>query len=73
MSFKLKNELDGMEAKILGFEEDLEKAQRESTTPEVISSAGRVQELYEKIGKLQTKIEGLYARWAELEKMAKGE
>lgn len=73
MSFKLKNELEGMEAKILGLEEELEKAQHESTLPEVVSSATRVQELYAKVSTLQSQIEKLYARWAELEKIAKGE
>jgi ATP-binding cassette subfamily F protein uup len=73
MSFKLKNELEGMEEKILGLEDQLSKAQHESGLPEVVSNASRVQELYSKISKLQTEIETSYARWAELEKMAKGE
>lgn len=73
MSFKLKNELEGMEAKILGMEEDLAKAQTESTQPDVISNASRLQELHLKMSKLQNDIDTSYARWAELEKIAKGE
>ncbi len=73
MSFKHKNELEGMEPKILIMEDELAKAQEEAGSPEVVSRAGRVQELHGKIAKLQTDIEASYARWAELEKMAKGE
>jgi ATP-binding cassette subfamily F protein uup len=73
MSFKLKNELEGMEAKILQMETDLEKSQTEAGSPEVVSNAKRLQELHSSMAKLQTDIEQSYARWAELEKMAKGE
>ncbi|MBS1971105.1 MAG: ABC-F family ATP-binding cassette domain-containing protein [Bdellovibrionales bacterium] len=73
MSFKLKNELEGMEAKILGMEEDLAKMEAESISAEVISNATRLQELHMKMSRLQTEIETSYARWAELEKIAKGE
>lgn len=73
MSFKLKNELEGMEVKILGMEDDLTKAQTEAASPDVISNAKRLQELHVKISNLQSEIEASYARWAELEKIAKGE
>lgn len=73
MSFKLKNELEGMEAKILGMENDLANAQAESGSPEVVSNAKKVQELHMKMSQLQSKIDSAYARWAELEKIAKGE
>jgi ATP-binding cassette subfamily F protein uup len=73
MSFKLKNELEGMEAKILGMEDELASLTAESASAEIISNATRLQELHMKISKLQTDIETSYARWAELEKIAKGE
>lgn len=73
MSFKLKNELEGMEAKIQSVEADLAAAQTEAGLPETVSNATRTQELYAKIGKLEKEIETLYARWAELEKIEKGE
>ncbi|MGZ3803322.1 MAG: ABC-F family ATP-binding cassette domain-containing protein, partial [Pseudobdellovibrionaceae bacterium] len=73
MSFKHKNELEGMEPKILAMEEELQKAQTEANLPEVVSEAARLQELHAKMMMLQTDIEACYVRWAELEKMAKGE
>jgi ATP-binding cassette subfamily F protein uup len=73
MSFKLKNELEGMEAKIHGVESQLSAAQVEAALPETVSDAKRTQELYAQIGKFEKEIEALYARWAELEKIEKGE
>jgi ATP-binding cassette subfamily F protein uup len=73
MSFKLKNELEGMEAKIHGVETELRNAQTAASLPETVSNATRTQELYGTIGKLEKDIEKLYARWAELEKIEKGE
>jgi ATP-binding cassette subfamily F protein uup len=73
MSFKHKNELEGMEPNILAMEDELTKVQAEASSPEVVSKASRVQELHVKIAKLQADIEIAYARWTELEKMAKGE
>lgn len=73
MSYKLKLELEGMESKILGLEEKLAQAQAESRSTEVVSDAKKVQELYALISQLQHELEISYARWAELEKIAKGE
>lgn len=73
MSFKLKNELEGMEEKILGMEEELGSLQTEAGLPEVVSNASRIQELHLKMSQLQVDIEKSYERWAELEKMARGE
>lgn len=67
LSFKDKFELENMESTILELEERLTAAQSEADKPEVAANPQRVQELYAEIGALQTKIEGLYARWAELE------
>lgn len=73
MSFKLKNELEGMEANIQKVEAELTAAQTEAASPETVSNAKRTQELYSQIGQLEKEIERLYARWAELEKIEKGE
>ncbi|MBK9323680.1 MAG: ABC-F family ATP-binding cassette domain-containing protein [Bdellovibrionaceae bacterium] len=70
MSFKLKNELEGMEAKILELEEELSSSEKMSALPEVVSSPEKVQELYQTINGLRSEIDRLYARWAELEKVA---
>ncbi|HEX7674962.1 MAG TPA: ABC-F family ATP-binding cassette domain-containing protein [Bdellovibrio sp.] len=67
LSFKEKFELENMESTILGLEDRLAAAQTESTLPHIVSDAGKVQELYTEIAKLQAEIERLYARWAELE------
>lgn len=73
LSYKLKNELEGMEEKILGLEEALAKAQTEAGLPEIVSNASRIQELHLKMAQLESEIESAYSRWAELEKVAKGE
>ena len=67
LSFKEKFELENMEETIKVLEEKLQAAQTQSVLPEVVSNAGRVQELYTEIAKLQSEIERLYDRWAELE------
>ncbi len=72
LSFKEKYELENMETTILELEEKLSSLQAESEKPEVVSQASRVQELYTQISQLQSQIETLYARWAELEKKEKG-
>lgn len=73
LSFKEKFELDNMESTIFELEEKLSALQAESAKPEVVSQATKVQELFAEISVLQTKIEGLYSRWAELEKKSLGQ
>lgn len=73
LSFKEKFELENIESEILGLEEKLEALQKESVSPEVVSQASKVQELYQQISDLQSLIEKRYARWAELEKKVQGE
>nr|BFD67948.1 ABC-F family ATP-binding cassette domain-containing protein [Bdellovibrio sp. HAGR004] len=72
LSFKEKFELENMETTIFDLEAKLSDLQAEAGKPEVVSQASKVQELYAQISALQTKIEGLYARWAELEKKTQG-
>jgi ATP-binding cassette subfamily F protein uup len=63
-------EWDGMEAKILEAERELAARHRE--LQEAASDAKRVLEGYEELQHAQRRVEGLYARWAELEaKVAK--
>lgn len=72
LSFKEKYELENMETTVLGLEEKLGKMQTEAGSPEVTSNAKRVQELFAEIGKTQSEIDRLYARWSELEAKSKG-
>jgi ATP-binding cassette subfamily F protein uup len=67
LSFKEKFELESMESNIQAVEARLELKQAESLAPNVTSDVGRVQELYSEIAKLQSEVEKMYARWAELE------
>ncbi len=68
LTYKDQLELDGMEeniklteAKLKGFESDLEKREN-------LANAKKLAEITTEISSLQNKIEKLYARWAELEK-----
>lgn len=71
LSFKDKFELENMEAAISKLENELEKLQKESETPEVLSNHIRLSEIHNLIGKLQSEIEKKYQRWSELEALSK--
>jgi ATP-binding cassette subfamily F protein uup len=68
LSFKEKFELENIEAKIQGLEQNLGILEVEAQKPETVSNASKVQDIYEKISKTQKEIETLYDRWADLEK-----
>lgn len=68
ISFKEKFELENMEAVILEREQKLALLENEAQSPEVVSNASKVQGVYDQIHSLQSEIENLYSRWAELEK-----
>jgi len=68
LSFKEKFELENIEAKILGLEQTLATLEVESSKPETVSNASKVQDIFERIHSTQKEIETLYARWADLEK-----
>ncbi len=72
LSFKEQYEFDHMESKICEAEEKLKKLQTESILPEVVSNAARLAEIMPEIRALEAKINQLYNRWAELEKIIKG-
>jgi ATP-binding cassette subfamily F protein uup len=67
LSYKEQLEFDRMEGVILGLESELSRLQAESESPEVASHAVRLTEISGRMGELQSEIERLYARWAELE------
>jgi ATP-binding cassette subfamily F protein uup len=68
LSFKEKFELENMESRILECEQKLALLENEAQSSEVVSNASKVQGIYDQIHALQSEIESLYARWAELEK-----
>ena len=72
LSYKEQTEFDKMEATILKLEMELAGHEAESQKPEVASHAVKLTELTGKMGTLQSEIERLYARWAELEGKVKG-
>jgi ATP-binding cassette subfamily F protein uup len=69
LGFKEQRELDGMESLIAEQEAKLAALESESQKPELSSHASRLQEITMEMSALQKKIEGLYARWSELEAM----
>jgi ABC transport system ATP-binding/permease protein len=66
LSYKDQRELDGMEENIQKLEAQLETLEAEGASSENASNAIRLGEISEEIGKLQSEIERLYARWSEL-------
>jgi len=65
LAYLEQREWDGMENKILEAERELAAWQRE--LQEAASDAKRVAKAYEELQQAQLRVEGLYARWAELE------
>ena len=66
-SFKEQYELDHMEEKIHEAETKLEKLRAESELQDVVSNAAHLAELMPEIAGLESEIDRLYKRWAELE------
>jgi ATP-binding cassette subfamily F protein uup len=66
LSFKEQRELDGMEELILSKEGALTGFQKELDDPATAANSHRLMELTQKISDLQSEIEKLYSRWAEL-------
>jgi ATP-binding cassette subfamily F protein uup len=65
LSYIQQREWDGMEAKILVAEQELDTSKRELEA--FASDPNRVAEAYEKVQAAQQRVDELYARWAELE------
>lgn len=70
LSNKEKFEFENMEKTIHDLEANLAEAQKQSEDPAHASNASKASELYSEIARVQSELERLYARWAELE--AKG-
>ncbi len=71
LSFKEQFEFDHIEEKIHESEGLVEKLREESFLPEVASNATRLAEIMPEIARLETEIDRLFKRWAELESMLK--
>lgn len=71
LGFNETRELAGMEATILNAESKLASLQAESQHPYNLSNAGKLTEIYKDLAEAQATVERLYARWAELEALAR--
>ena len=71
LSFKEQFELDNMETQIQSKEKTLLELQEKIQGPKVISNSSQLIELSTQISALQTELEKIYARWAELEAKTK--
>jgi ATP-binding cassette subfamily F protein uup len=69
LSYKDQREWDGMEARIHDAEAKLASLRAESERPEVVSNSVRALELHTQMDQVQTEIDTMFARWAELEAM----
>ena len=69
LSYKEQREWEGMESTIQSTEEKIVRLQEQSALPENSTSSSKLTEIYKELGELQTELERLYQRWAELEAM----
>ena len=67
LSYKEQKEWDQIEAKIHESEEQIAACQSAASDPAIASSATDLQERYAALHAAQADVEGLYARWAELD------
>jgi ATP-binding cassette subfamily F protein uup len=67
LSYLEAREWEGMEAAILEAEQELDAIRAEMQSPEVVSDGPRLQSCYARMQAAETRVESLYARWAELE------
>ncbi|MBB6428958.1 ABC-F family ATP-binding cassette domain-containing protein [Algisphaera agarilytica] len=72
LTYKLQRELNGMEAAILDAEAQLESLQAQSSDADIMADREKFTKVCQDLGDAQTKVETLYARWAELEELAGG-
>ncbi len=68
LGYMEQRELDGMEAAIAAADKKLGELQAEVESPANATNASKLAELYTALGKAQETLDGLYERWAELEK-----
>ncbi len=69
LGFKETRELSQMEGRIQQAEARLKELQGETEQPHHQSNAAKLASLYQQIAHLQSQVDDLYARWAELEAM----
>jgi ATP-binding cassette subfamily F protein uup len=67
LSFNEQRELDSMEENIHKAEDELKKWTAESTNPANMTNAKKLSEIAQAMSELETRIQKLYSRWAELE------
>ncbi len=67
LSFKDQREYDSMEQQVLQAEERLEQCRARVEDPEIAANHLQLQEAYEVLKAAEQTVDGLYARWAELE------
>ncbi len=67
LSYKEQLEFDKMESVILEKETRIAELEEQSGKPELLTNSLKLTELTREMGELQTEVERLYARWAELE------
>jgi ATP-binding cassette subfamily F protein uup len=71
LSYNEVRELEGMEKNIQKTEAALKDLEEQSQLPENISSSKKLAEIFSEISKLQSEIDKMYSRWAELENLSK--
>jgi ATP-binding cassette subfamily F protein uup len=67
LSYLEAREWEQMETLILEAERALEAIRAEMQSPEVVSDGQRLQVCYQKLQSAESRVQALYARWAELE------
>src|SRR5262249_233715 len=67
LSYKEKQELEGMEGTITGAEAELADLRRKLEDPGVASDAAKLSDCWAKVQQAQERVDGLYKRWEELE------
>ena len=72
LSYKETKELEGMEQRIAEAEKELQGKHDLMLDPKVMSDAARLRELSLELEAAQEAIDGMYARWEELEKKQEG-
>ncbi len=69
LSWKDQKELDGMEAAIAEAETKVATLHDQANDPAVMADHVKMRAIYEELGRAQTEVERLYARWTDLEKL----
>ena len=68
LSYLEAREFEGMEARVLEAEGEVERLKAEMQSPDVVSDGVRLARIYEELQKAEGDVAALYERWAELER-----